>query len=720
MSPSRHMQALFEPRAVAIVGATPNRTSITGQPVQHLIDRGYRGAIYPVNPKYPEISGLRCYETVAALPTPADLAVIVVSASRVPDAVAACGERGIPVAIVISGGFAELGAEGVALQAQVRRIAHAHGMRVLGPNCQGMLNVTAGVCAGFGPVLSQDYGVQPGGLSFITQSGGFGFGLVNLVAQQGLGFRCVVSTGNEADLTAMDFIAHFIEDEGTRVIAALLEGLNDGRRLRALGAAALERDKPLLLWKTGETPAGQRAAATHTASIAGDAAVCRAVFRQIGAVPLEDAADLADYTRAFSSGKRPAGSRIAVFSASGGAGVLMCDEAVRNGLALAVLSTASRDALAAVTPALGSLHNPIDVMGRIYDEPDKLRQALLALVADPGIDALVVINPLRRGDGAAAIARAIAEASGATDKPVMVSWAARRDFAADALRLLHEAGVPYFETPVRCARALGALARYAQARRDHAARSQERPAQRARPQADALAGQAAGGTLPEHAAKRVLAAYGIRTTREVLAHSVDAAQRAAQDIGYPVALKVQSEDIAHKTEAGAVRLDVGDARALAQAYEAVLANAARHAPGARIEGVLVQEMVRGGVETILGVTRDPAFGPVVMFGMGGIYAEVLGDVAFRLPPLTHAQAHAMIAETRCHAILAGARGRPECDIAALAQAIVDLGRLAVDLEGDIADIDVNPLAVMPRGGGVIALDALMRRPARQEHKEVRR
>ena len=711
------MAALFEPRSIAIVGASANRTSITGQPVQHLIDRQYRGRIYPVNGKHAEITGLRCYPSVADLPEVPDLAVLVVSAARVPAALSECGKRGIPVAVIISGGFAELGEQGIALQMELRVIAREYDMRLVGPNCQGMLNVTANICAGFGPVLSPDYGVQPGGLSFITQSGGFGFGLVNLAARQGIGFRCIVSTGNEADLTAADFIEHFLRDEGTRVVAAYLEGVHEGRRLPALGAEALERDKPLLLWKAGRTRDAQHAASSHTGSIAGDAVVCSAVFRQIGAVEIEDANDLADYTRVFSSGKRPQGARVAIFSASGGAGVLMCDECSKYALDLAPLSDACRAALAAVAPALGSLRNPIDVMGRIYDEPDNLRRALLALAAEPSVDSIVVISPLRRGAGAAAMARAIVEVNAATHKPVMVSWAARHDFAAEAYGVLDAARVPYFDTPVRCARALGALTRYANVRRLSEKRSIPVPGAAPR-ETRALLKREHGSVVTEHAAKQLLAHYGIPVTREHLAVDVGQAIRAAGALGYPVAMKLQSPDIAHKTDAGLVRLGIADEPSLVAAYDDLIASAARHAPRAAVQGVLIQEMVSGGVETILGVTTDPAYGPVIMFGMGGVYAEVFRDVTFRLPPISEADALEMIRETRCCALLAGARGRPPTDIDALARALVALGRLAVELGAQVAELDVNPLAVMPEGRGVVALDALIRLKTTNEPEEV--
>jgi acyl-CoA synthetase (NDP forming) len=711
------LEALFNPRSIAIVGASPNSGSITGQPVHHLLERRYGGRIYPVNPKFDDIAGLRCYASVSELPEAPELAVLVIAASRVPQTLAECARKGVKAAIVVSSGFAESGEGGRSLQAEVQRIARDTGLRVLGPNCQGMLNVTDGVCAGFGPVLSPEYGVPAGSLGFITQSGGFGFGVVNLVAQQGIGFRRIVSTGNECDLTTADFIEHFIAEPGTRVIAAYLEGLRDGRRLARLARRALEADKPLLVWKVGRTATGQRAASSHTASLAGDAAVASDVLRQMGAIEIEDADDLADRARVLQKGKRAGGTRVAIFSASGGAGVLAADECERAGLDVPPLSDACRAALAAVAPALGSLQNPVDVMGRIYDEPEHLERALAAVAADPGIDAIVVINPLRRGERAANLARAIAKVDAATGKPLLVSWAARRDFAADAFHLLADAGVPCFETPVRCVRALGALARYSEARRRALAATAGVEHASKRAEALAILRSAPGEVVAEHAAKRVLALYGIRTTMETLAQDAAAACAAAEAIGYPVALKVQSPDIAHKTEAGAVRLALGNADEVRRAFEEVTASARRHVPDARIEGVLVQAMIAGGTEAIAGVVSDAAWGPVVMYGAGGIHAEVMRDVAFRIPPLARDDALAMIAQTRHAAILAGARGRARSDLGALADALVRLSHLALDLGADIAELDVNPLAVLPDGQGAVALDALIAKRNTQPGEE---
>jgi len=699
-------ELLFNPRSIAIIGTSPNKTSITGQPLQHLLERKYEGRIYPITPKFQEISGIKCYPTVADMPEPADLAVIIVNAVRVPEVLSECGKKGVKVAVIISGGFAEAGAEGVALQEKLRQVSEKEGIRVVGPNCQGLLNVGERVCAGFGPILSPEYGVQDGGLSFVTQSGGFGYGLVNILAQQGIGFRRVISTGNESDLSAVDFIEQFILDPKTRVVAAYMEGLKDGWKLKALGDLALQNDKPILLWKVGSSDVGKRAASSHTASMGGDAAVASAIFKQIGAIELGSVEDFIDYSKALLKQKRPAGNRVAILSASGGAGVLISDECVRSGLEVPLLPEMCRRQLSSVAPALGTLQNPIDVMGKIYDEPHHLKQALEVIANEPSIDSIVVINPIRKGERAAQIAAVIAEVDQSTDKPVFVSWAARKDFAAEAYEILNRAGIPCFYSPDRCAKALGMLARYADARRRiTGAVVQTQPSSGAT--ALHLLQNHSGSTLSEYVAKQVLSAYGIPITREKLATSPEEALEFARNLHYPVAMKVQSQDIAHKTEAGVVRLGINSPEELAPIYAELIDRAIRFSPNARIEGVLLQEMVGGGVEVIVGVFTDPSFGPIVMFGLGGIYAEVLRDVSFRSPPISHSVALEMISETKCYQILSGARGRAPSDINALVEVIVQVGNLAIDLQSEIIELDINPLAVLAKGKGVKALDALI-------------
>ncbi|SAK61174.1 N-acetyltransferase GCN5 [Caballeronia temeraria] len=700
------LDALVNPRSIAIVGASGDAASISGQPVRFLTQHGYRGALYPVNPKYREIAGVACYESIAALPETPDLALILVAARRVPQMLRECGERGIRHAIVYSSGFAESGPAGAALQRECTEIAGAHGMRVIGPNCQGMVSTASGVYAGFGAPFGVAY--RSGGLSLISQSGGFGCALLLAADELGIGLRHFITTGNEADVSLLELVDACIDDPGTSLIAAYIEGLKDARRLVGVAQRALDAGKPILAWKVGNTADGARAAASHTANLGGASALYRTAFRQAGVIEVSDVADLGDYANAFGMARLPRGERVAVVTLSGGAGILATDVCAQNGMSTPPLTPATIERLAPLVPAFASLNNPVDLTAGILTDPRIFADTLQIIADDPNIDAIAIMAAAASGEVARAMAGAITRVFAATAKPMMVAWNARRDMAREAYALLEEANVPLFPTPVRCARALAALSFYARARR---ARAQSRlakpPAPRHVPHATTLIARGQGD-LTEHASQGLLRAYGIDTPKSVLVRGREDALSAAHAIGFPLVVKVQSPDIAHKTEAGAVRTGIRDAATLAQACDEILANARRHAPGARIDGVLLQEEIRDAVEIIVGIENDPSFGPAVMCGLGGIYAEVLRDVTFRLAPVTHDEAHAMIRELRAHAMLTGARGKPAADIDALAGTIAALSQMALDQQTSLKELDINPLFVLPQGEGVRAGDALAR------------
>jgi len=700
------LERFFNPRAIAIVGASQDLDTISGQPLKFLKSHGYRGALYPVNPRYEEVVGEKCYARLADLPETPDLALILVNAARVPDVLRQCGEKGVPYVIIFSSGFSETGGKGVELQRELLAIAREFSIGVIGPNCQGMINIADRVYAGFGSVFNSDY--DPGTVSMVSQSGGFGFSVMNLSSKDGgLAFRQMVTTGNEIGVSTLDFIEYFIRDPQTVIIAAYIEGLKDARRLVAVGRKALKAGKPVLIWKVGNTEQGQRAAASHTANLGGEMALYRAAFRQAGILQVEDIQDVIDYGRAFRSGRLPRGTRLAIITISGGAGILMTDECIARGMELAALMPETLAKLREFVPSFGSLINPIDVTAAIFNDLSLINRTLQAIVDDPNVDCIAMINASLQGEIAARIAAEIVAVAGRTDKPILLAWSARDEVAPEAYAQLDAARIPHYKSPVRCGRAAAALSWYAEAKRRLEVERAETPlVLHSATARSTLAGRRAD--IAEHEAKRVLTEYGIRVTREALATTPAEAVAAAKRIGYPVAVKVQSPDISHKTEAGAVRLGIGDDAALARAYEEVLRNARSYKPGAAIEGVLVQEMVEAGVEAIVGVVNDPLFGPAVMFGLGGIFAEVLKDVAFRLAPVSPSVAREMIAETRGYAVLQGLRGKPAADIGALADALVRVSALALDLEDSLAELDVNPLIVLERGRGVVAADALIR------------
>lgn len=702
----KDLERFFNPRSIAIVGASQDLGTISGQPLAHLQSHGYRGVLYPVNPRYQEILGIKCYASLDALPEAPDLVLILIQAARVAQTLRQCGKKGVPYVIIFSSGYSETGGEGVDMQQELAAIAREYNLGVIGPNCQGMINIADQVFAGFGSVFKDDY--EAGTVSMVSQSGGFGFSVMNLAAKTGgLNFRQMVTTGNEIGVSTLDFMDYFIDDKQTEVIVGYIEGLKDAHRLIEIGDKALAREKPILAWKVGNTEQGQRAAASHTANLGGEMALYRAAFNQAGIIQVEDIQDVIDIGRAFRSGRLPRGNRIAIITISGGAGILMTDEVVNRGMQVPQLAAHTIAKLKDIVPSFGSLLNPIDLTAGIFNNPEMIRQALQPIIDDPNVDCIAMINASLQGDLATKVAAEIASIAQTADMPFYLSWSARDEVAAEAYAYLDQAQIPHYKSPVRCGRAAAAVSYYAAALRRRSALAGEQPL--------VLEGKAARAALAgkrddvaEYAAKRILSEYGIPVTREELAASREQAIAYARRIGYPIVMKVQSPDISHKTEAKAVRLGVVSDVEVAAAYEQILANARAYKPDARIEGVLVQEMVAGGIEAILGVTNDRLFGPAVMFGLGGIFAEVLKDVAFRVAPVTRSVALEMIAEIKGYPLLTGARGAAHADIDALADAIARLSALAVDLKDHLAELDINPLFVFPRGNGVKAGDALIK------------
>jgi acyl-CoA synthetase (NDP forming) len=576
------------------------------------------------------------------------------------------------------------------------------------------MNVADGVFAGFGSVFFTDY--TPGVVSMVSQSGGFGFSVMNLSSKDGgLPFRQMVTTGNEIGVSTLEFIDYFIRDPHTEIIGAYLEGAKDARRIPEIGQKALAAGKPILMWKVGNTEQGQKAAASHTANLGGAMALYKAAFKQSGILQVEDLQDLVDYGRAFRCGKLPRGNRLAIITISGGAGILMTDECVGRGMQIAQLAPATIEKLRQFVPSFGSLNNPVDVTAAIFNDLTLINRTLQAIVDDPGVDCIAMINASLQGEIAAKIAAEIVMVAQKTDKPIFLTWSARDVMAPEAYAALDVARLPHYKSPVRCGRAMAALSWYGEAQRRYRERLGEQPMRMEETNTKQILN---GRTtdVAEYEAKRILADYGIPVTREELATSAQDAVAIAKRIGYPIAIKVQSPDISHKTEAKAVRLKIASDAELAAAYEEVTRNAKAYKSDARIEGVLVQEMVSDGVEAILGVTNDPLFGPAVMFGLGGIFAEVLKDVSFRLAPVTPSVAREMVQEIAGYQVLAGARGKPPADVDALVDVIVRLSALAVDLKDHVAELDINPLFVFPAGRGVKAADALIRPKTAKEKK----
>lgn len=692
-------ERLFHPKGIAVIGASSDLTRISGQPIKALKNAGYAGGISLINPKYKELHGLPCYPDVMSLPGHCDLAVVAVPAAGVAQAIRDCGKAKIPFAVVLTAGFRETGAEGRELEKELKAAVAESGVRIVGPNCQGMLSIQARVWAAFGSV-SDETDLRPGKVSCAFQSGGFGYAVVNLAEAQGIGFRYCVSSGNEVDITTPELLSAFLDDPGTQLAFAYMEGTPDARRLLDLGRKSLETGKPVLMWKAGTTDAGIKAAASHTANMTGSYDLYRAALRQSGIIEVDDVEPIVDAAKLFGQGRLPKGNAVGVLSISGGSGVVFADAAVRGGLTLPPFAPQTLARLRKMIPAFGSAENPADITAALFNDTTLFTRTLDVVLEDPGLDQLVVLIASISGRNAALSAEIVAAAAAKTDKPVSVQWSGRQAKSEDAVKAFAAAGVPFVTTPVRLARAAAILSRFAE--------DQRRLLPRKVPSVTAAKGvtlPAGAVTLNEAESKTVLRGYGVPVAKEVFAASGNDVEAASRQLKGPFAVKVVSRDVPHKTEAGGVKLGVTK-EALGAAAKQVIDNAKKHVPGANIDGVLVSEMA-AGLETLIGVINDPSFGPVVALGLGGVFTEVLKDVTYRVAPFGIETARDMISELRAAKLFEGYRGKPAADKEALAKALVAVSSMAVALAPRLKELDINPVFVGPVGEGVVAADALI-------------
>ncbi len=695
----------FHPRSIAVIGASANLTKLSGRPLDALLRHKYPGAIYPVNPRYTDIAGLVCYPSIGDIPEPVDLAIVSVPIEGTLDALRACAAAGVKAAVVFTSGFAETGETGRALQDRIADIARQSGLRVLGPNCLGLIYYPQTVMASFSDIMFVDRR-NAGKLAFITQSGAFGEKTFIQASQDGVGMNAFISVGNEADLQFADFIAHLVADENIDLVGVYLEGAKDGLKFRRAAEAALVAGKPVLIKKVGRTAAGTRAAQSHTGSLAGNDRIYDAFFRQTGILRIDELRDLTSFAQVFQSGRAPQGRNVAILTDSGGPGVEMADRCEEFGLAVPELSEASRRAISAAIPSYGSARNPIDMTAAIMTDDALYTKCLRAIFADDAID--VVFAPgIFMSYVSPHLLDETLDIYFASDKPLVLCpvWADSSPESQAMVERVRKAGIPMIPEASDAARAVAAWVRWTEKRKAFTAQAGRKPAVPAAAAQKAKKILQKQGALTEADSKKVLAAYGIPVTKEEPAASAAGAVAAARRIGYPVALKVLSPDIPHKTEAGGIRLNLCSDAAVRRAFAEIMKSARAYAPRAALDGVLVQEMLEPGVEAIVGITRDPVFGPAVMFGLGGILVEVLQDVSFRVAPLSRADAAEMIREVKGARLLSGVRGRAAADLKALSDVILKVSQLALDYADVIEELDINPLVVYPKG--VRVADALI-------------
>ena len=695
----RSIHKMLNPRSIAVVGASP-KGGYGGRLLNAVLKAKDRVRIYPVNPNYDEIAETKCYRSIADLPEAPDLVGIVVPYDKVLPVMKECAAKKAGSAIVISAGFAERGIDArLDLQKQVGAYAKESGLRITGPNCLGLANVRDDIWA---TASSRTLCGLTGHIALVCQSGATAFGPFLLRAvDAGIGLSHIISTGNETDLDFADFARYLVDDPDTRVIAGFVEGFKDVQKFIAVAQLAAERGKPIVLIKIGRSASGAEAARSHTAALTGADALYEAVFRQYGVIRVQDYDELLEVSHLLANCKKPPQRSISVVSHSGGISSLTADMLGLAGLDLPQLTPRARDGINGILKDFGWAANPADVTG--FARGEHFPKIMDYMIGEPTVGTLVIASA-----GAGNQVEQVIAQRDASDKGVVFFWTASRGDKT-TLPKLKASNIPIFYSPEKLARGLKFMLDY------HAWRDSRTTGGAAKITAPDAAqkkvlqqlGTLGRTTLSESESKQAIAAWGVSAPREILATSAAGAAEAAKKIGYPVVMKVDSPDILHKTEAGVVRLGLRNAEEAQAAYAEIMANAAKHAANAKINGAIVQEMVTGGVEVIVGVSYDAQLGPMLLFGSGGVMVEVYNDVALRHCPITRSEAVEMIAEVKGAKLLRGFRGKPAADVDALADTLVRVSQLAVHLDGKLAELDINPLMVLPKGQGVKAVDALV-------------
>ncbi|MFC7516723.1 acetate--CoA ligase family protein [Herbaspirillum sp. GCM10030257] len=697
------LDSFFSPRSIAVVGASATPGKIGAIPVTYQLDYGFEGELYPINPGRDQILGRKAYPTLSAVGKPIDLAIFAIPAAAVEasldDAIAA----GVKNIVMFSAGFAETGAEGRAAQQRLLAKANAAGIRMIGPNCLGFMNIARNVYATFSPVVFSGR-AKSGTIGIVSQSGAFGAYAYAMARERGLGLSVWVTTGNEADIHVADCIAWMARDAQTKVIMAYIEGCQDGERLKEALALAREAGKPVVVVKVGRTTLGAAAAASHTASLAGDDAVFDTLFKQYGAWRARTIEDFFNIAYALSVSGVPEKGKLGLLTVSGGVGVLMADDAADCGLDVAPMPQAAQDWLLAQVP-FAAPRNPVDITGQVTSQLDLIETTARVMLRDGDYGSLLIFL------AAAGLSEQMQTLQKDVAKTLTAEFPGRTVmfstlFSHEHQRALDACGCASFQEPSGAIRVLAALEFF----------RLQRQMQMQKVKAEDIAPVMAetqprvtipSGTRNEADSLALLREYGVPGVPIRVARNGGEAAEAARTLGFPVVMKILSADITHKSDIGGVALNLHDEAAVRAAYDRVMTRAGEAAPSARLDGVLLAPMVRGGVECILGVQRDPVMGPVVMFGMGGVNVELLSDVSFRIAPVSLDEAREMIKEVKLSPLLQGYRGAAPADIDALAQAIVGLSDLAIAAGDTLESIDVNPFVVLPAGQGGTALDAVV-------------
>lgn len=690
------MDHFFSPKSIAVIGASTKAGKVGHSIVRNILEYDYSGRVYPVNPTADMILGQKAFPDLLSVPDPIDLAIVAVPPEKVLGAIGQCEKKGIDSVIVITSGFKETGGDGSRLEKELAAEIKNAGIRLVGPNCLGVIDTASCLNASFAAGMP-----FAGHIGFFSQSGALCVAILDWALGENIGFSKFVSLGNKTDVTEIDLMKAMAADENTRVILGYLEGIEDGRTFMNV-ARSVSKKKPVILIKSGTTKAGAKAASSHTGALAGSNTAYNAAFKQCGIIHASSVHELFTYATAFASQPLPKGPNVAIITNSGGPGIIAADACDRSDLQLPSVPRDTVEQLRSFLPKTASFYNPIDIIGDAGAE--RYEKTLKAIIADHLFhSALILLTPTASVD-IEETAKAIVSIAKTTDKPIMTSFMGEKR-VRPGRRIFQENGIPSFGYPEDAVAALNAMfgrrhwldqpeKRYeridvatSKVRRIFASVTRQRRAD-----------------LIEIEAREILDAYGFELPRTILANTTKEAVKAASEIGYPVVMKIASPDVLHKSDLGGTRVGLGNERMVEDAFFDITSNVRQRLPNARILGIVVQEMIQGGKEVILGITNDIQFGPMIMFGLGGIYVEVLKDVSFRIVPVSVEEADAMIREIRSFPLLRGVRGESPADLIAIRKSILLLSQMALDFP-EIIEADINPLLIRSQGKGAIAVDA---------------
>ncbi|HOA74108.1 MAG TPA: acetate--CoA ligase family protein [Phycisphaerae bacterium] len=701
---SPKLNSIFYPKSVAVVGASSRPGTVGNDIFRNLLLSGFNGSVYPINPKNPHVLGVHAYASLKEVPGPVDLAVVIVPAKAVLAVVDEAIAKGVKGIVVISAGFKEVGHEGAQLELQLREKVRAAGIPLVGPNCLGVINTDPDVKmnAAFGRKMP-----APGNLAFISQSGALCTSVLDYAEERSMGFSKFISFGNKADVNEIDLLDYLAQDPKTSVIAMYLEDVTNGRQfIETARQIFWETRKPMLCLKSGRSPEGAKAVSSHTGSLAGSDSVYDALLIQSGVQRVDTIAELFDYAALYTTQPLPKGNRVAIITNAGGPGIMATDAAVRHGLKLAEISEETRAKLKPALPDAASLRNPVDVIGDA--KSDRYKAAVRTVLEDPGVDmGIVILTPQSMTD-VEDTAAVVPESIKGINKPVVCSFMGARD-VAPGVAILRKAGVPNYPFPEDAVKSLAAASKLVdlmEIPRRELPKLERIDVEKARQViSQALDGQEQK-YLTQAECRPILEAYGLPLLASGIATSPQEAADIVKRIGKPVVMKVMSADVVHKFDAGGVILNVNGPEEAKATYDKILTNVQKAVPGAKIDGILIEEMARRGVEVILGASRDPRFGPLMMFGLGGTMVEVLKDVSFRLAPMWQISAERMVQQIRSFKVLDGFRGQPPADVPAIVDTLLRLSALVCN-HPEVSELDINPLIVHAQGQGCSVADSRM-------------